>query len=136
MELNKQVTSLEISKKLKELWFEKKSIFFYRTKWRYFSEVCFKWNFACGGGDPTIWWFKKIPAYTASELMEYLPRYIETDLEPTPLLHLIKDGSWFTAIYWTWKVFPWNCWETLADALWLMLIYLLENNLLPDEPNQ
>lgn len=132
MELTKQVTSLEISKKLKELWFEKESIFFYRTKWRYFSEVYFKWNFACGGGDPTIWWFKEIPAYTASELMEYLPAYIDWYcLESTKS----EDNKYFCVYMFDqstiWEI-KWK--DTLSDALWLMLIYLLENNLLPYEP--
>ena len=120
MELSKQVTSLEISKKLKKLWFQKESLYYY-------SKISSCWAFVICSGGYNI---DIHPVYTGSELMEYLPA-----VQWKFYLTIRKEHK--TNLY---KAYYFNSWdvlrnyipteESLADCLWKLLIYLIENNLL------
>lgn len=132
MKLEQQVTSLEISKRLKELGVKQESIFYYH------NDNC-KFNLA-----PTV----KLPeadnicsAFTVAELGEMLPKDIKYDVSEHGYRSLnLSSGR--TIINDGWYVMysdphPANKVpihaqhaDTEADARGKMLIYLLENNLI------
>src|SRR3990167_3436279 len=114
MTLEQQVTSLELSKKLKELGVKQESLFYW---------------YQAGNGHIFVAYrddsFTKgiASAFTASELGEMLPRYCEVTFK-----NRAEDR----------KKIRWNCdgnfneteEATEADARAKMLIYLIENKLL------
>ena len=129
MQLSDQVITLEQAQKLKELWFEIESIFqIYNPNWN----IPTPWSI-----EYSIWWdymlsnlelselFEKYPAYTVSELMEYLPSYIWDYC-----IGVFKDDIQYcchyveveknTTLYQSRN-------DNLSQALWDILIYLIEN---------
>lgn len=124
MELQDQVISLQQAKKLKELWFKKKSYLI-----RFFDR----------DGDECIWTkidsqfysgsTKKYPAYTISELMDILPRHIKITSEDY-IEWMDKEFRWYNVTLDEKSLY---IQKNLTHALWDMLIYLLENNLLPNQ---
>jgi len=139
MELSKQVASLELSKRLKELGVKQESLFIWsvpkpenaRTN---IDEVKLR------DMQPEIYmrgssWgecFEEVAAYTSAELGEMLPWGVEVDGK-IEVLHIYKDSAdqWnFYPSHGAWhKTFN----ETEADARARLLIFLLENGLLKVE---
>ena len=126
MELEKQVASLDLSKKLKELGVKQKSIFY----WTYDHRGPNTEN-----NDDRSWELEYIEnpkqelegvencsAFTVAELGEMLPNHAHSWHVP--------EGEW----YCSWKKLPNGhpsfIADTEADARAKMLIYLLENRLL------
>jgi len=118
MELAKQVTNLEISKKLSDLWFCKDS----HWEWIEFCEMmtlkeCVEIY--------EVWrkckeeWDKSYPAYTASELMEYLKEWVKEKAE-------IWENSRREALIWKSYIESggkeWNLWQIClsldVERLW------------------
>jgi len=132
MELKEQVTSLELSKKLKELGVKQESLFYWETyRSDQFDEA----------PHPKIINFKEEPgfsenslysAFTVAELGEMLPVVIES---PPYTIQYLKQGN---SGLWTLNLcddFRHKIEFTIqekseADARAKMLIYLLENNLM------
>jgi len=115
MELQKQVTSLEISKRLKELGVKQESLF-----WWYSTNN--GWMITA---EPKKWMDEKTSAFTVAELGTILPKGVASR-------QLKKRGfsCWdnLTGQFKVW-VSAKNA-ETEADARGLMLIHLLENKLI------
>lgn len=131
MQLEQQVVSLELAKKLKELGVKQESIFVWYTN----GSDAYLLYLGEDGMRPME--SKTYSAYTASELGEMLPANIEHNDFPHSL-HITKlhGGSWSARyLYWGFgqegvSVAPgWDVDENLADAMAKMLIYLLENKL-------
>lgn len=155
MKLEQQVTSLEISKKLKELGMKQESLFYWRLgystedhfengvstgrkgnfrdyeltyypKPRY-ETADFKWNQA----DLQKLYETEVSAFTVAELGEMLPDDYISGQVPLDA----ADGKWKCLRLSFPEFEPWNkFWEyadTEADARGKMLIYLIESNLLP-----
>lgn len=142
MNLQQQVTSLEISKKLKELGVKQESLF-----WWINEHLVYKTDMGAylqnGGGiaERTFGCADKLSAFSVAELGEMLP------------IHLIKQSNanekvvfeyhlffskqpngyaiWYGQNYFDDKGYQIEKIE--VDARGKMLIYLLENNLLPKE---
>ena len=111
MELSKQVTNLELSKKLKELGVKQKSYFF----WYLFDDGT--WDI-----DPEVfgkWGIDKVSAFTVAELGEMLIPMVITYRSAKDYWECAYDprGICLTA-------------KTEADARATMLIYLIENILM------
>lgn len=145
MQLQDQVISLEQARKLQQLWITKPSI----LKWgKLETEKEFIARY------PRNWIWEEIPAYTASELMDILPDRINK-----PYIQRVWWSAWqqYNSYYnlevhkWDGKYLVWYTytdWDertqieeevgntNLAQALWDMLIYLIENNLLPTTTNE
>lgn len=123
MQLSEQVITLEQARKLKELWFEKPSIFsYYEEHWIRLTQE---------------WPYRLYYMLTASELIDILPAY----LSPFELFikKQLDDTYKVWYIRWYWENENDKSYESsyiiyntnLAQALWDMLIYLIENNLFP-----
>lgn len=126
MQLEKQVTSLELSKKLKELGLKQESLFYWHISYETVSEEY--------GQDyiPYIFYHKdesrhgfvgggNYSAFTVAELGEMLPEYS----------HSWKvENQWICSLKTIPSGNPTISAETEADARAKMLIYLLENNLI------
>lgn len=135
MELKDQLITLEQAKQLKELWFEKESLYKFVQAW-----VVDDWELIELLDEYRIhieWTayyvfeeWKQYPAYTCAELMEYLPDMIpeiarsKLKIEKGEGLYdvLYEDEDWMVRIY--------SSNENLTQALWDMLIYLLTNKLM------
>lgn len=119
MKQEDQVVSLEPAKRMKELGFEQKSLFWW-CKYKNAGEY-----YLAYGNRPD-----QISAYTVAELGEMLPLWTDT----------YKATKGFHCKFWTGKPDPLRlesvsrhytiCADTEADARAKMLIYLHENNLL------
>ena len=117
MNLKEQVTSLELSKKLKELGVEQNSIFWWV-------------NYTSGKEDWDLKFSKQrlasefISAFSVAELGEMLQEWKNLRLDST------KDSNgWSIAKNETDRIYA----DTEADARGKMLIYLLENNLIKND---
>jgi len=131
MQLEDQVVTLEQAKKIHELWFNKESCFVYTPRDEY--EL---WIHIVYSKDTRISYWK---AYTVSELMEYLPAYIS----PFHLFIKKHTDNTYKVWYIRWYSEDENdrSYESsyiiyntnLTQALWDMLIYLLENKLINNE---
>lgn len=124
MQLQDQVISLEQAKKLKELWFERDSLFTFSKPWLVYwvyrnDEIRHPQHLS------------DYRAYTASELMDILPEYIDD------MFIYVGKVDWYYFVLYNNIVNKVLCnaikKTNLAQALWDMLIYLLENNLLPNQ---
>jgi len=140
MELKEQVISLEQAEKLNELWFSKQSIFEWHTIWDLPFTILYNPLQRSTYPDSVA---TRYTAYTSSELMDILPAYI------SPFeLHIIKLLWWEEPDEYQVSYIRWYSEEendcsyksdyqfqnkNLTTALWDMLIYLLENNLMPTE---
>lgn len=137
MTLQQQVTSLEISQKLKELGLKQESVYIWCLDRNGADE--FDTRLMQNTKNNRITTLDHVSAFTVAELGEMLPSNIhqfeKDDSDPT--------GKWFSSA----KTDD-NTWvagygenstnevefeaDTEADARGKMLIYLLENNLLPE----
>lgn len=121
MKLQQQVTSLELSKRLKELGVKQWSLFYWSiADDRKTMEIRYQ-TYVSEVNEETVPYYS---AFTVAELGEMFPQ------EYTSQKGLIYGGYWVCGI--------WNVQEeqelqkarTEADARAKMLIYLLENNLI------
>lgn len=125
MQLSEQVTTLEQSKRLHELWFNNESLYWYYVTWDDWRRIDYY-----DEDDKTM-----LTAYTASELIEYLPVYIFIDWFDVSLEYAkFRDGYiiWYSKWMWEWCVKLCKN-KNLTHALWDMMIYLLENNLINND---
>ena len=135
MRLEDQVVSFELAKKLKDLGVEQSSVFDYQRSWH---DKPYKLN--PGGSWETADKDGRISAFTVAELGEMLPNHIIGDEVMKFDLNLWreKDG-WLVAYWWDedsrkssgMAIIPNAIGSTEADARAKMLIYLVENELLP-----
>ena len=134
MKLTLQVTSLELSQKLQALGVKHEPLFYWVLDGRgNKAQVC--WKGAVGKIHSRYVSF--VPAFTVAELGEMLPWEIEARL-----LHSAKssDGGWIVFYEKNNLGFPMNQKvriddqgaDTEADARAKLLIYLLENSLMPE----
>jgi len=139
MKLEDQLTSLELSKKLKELGVEQKSVFYWQPKGLELG----KWVVKESGWKNKPEGVYDVSAFTVAELGEMLPHYLMER----------KDGrAWDCALTIT-KIqgkpnVSWEVWyitkhslpkingKTEANARAKMLIYLIENKLIKLKENQ
>lgn len=141
MDIKEQVISLDQAKKLKELGFEQNSHFIYQDYY--------------GNGDARLDYYDKrdhktVPvgfvsynAYSVSELMDILPmHFIDWWFNEVWKLSISKNLIWLVKCEYhiaytniSWLSFYGYRDENLAIALWVMLVYLIENNLLPTPPH-
>ncbi|MFP5263718.1 MAG: hypothetical protein ACLGJB_17700 [Blastocatellia bacterium] len=119
MTLEQQVTSLELSKKLKELGVKQDSLFYWVDgKLEYINEV--------GGINIAK---DDVSAFTVAELGEMLPAVVDGDLAPRwfkTFSHYFCD---YTDDNKTWLLPQPFIYPKEADARAKMLTYLIENNL-------
>lgn len=152
MKLEEQVTSLEISKRLKELGIDQQSLFYWHNIDSIPSIICNHW-YPERSGDFFI------SAFTTSELLEMLPHHLVShEEEPFNSYRLHVTGSVIVknpecidpirthivnyecdthrgdALILDRKYLTKNIWdENPADALAKMLIFLVENKLIENE---
>lgn len=122
MKLEQQVTSLQISKKLKKLGVKQESLFY----WNFYDDGNNKDNPALICTDYTNHGFKEnlFSAFTVAELGEMLQEWKNLRLDST------KDSNgWSIAKNETDRIYA----DTEADARGKMLIYLLEHNLIKND---
>lgn len=134
-----QVISIEQTKKLKELWFKRESYFCRVEWWKLWHDLrseihpveVIENRIALADSAYSLY-----NAYTASELMDILPSKIINN-DWLFELEVWKLNMWYSIHYTSW---PWRyiqiTWENITQALWNMLIYLLEKNLFPVVDNQ
>jgi hypothetical protein len=111
MKLSDQFITLEQARKLQKLWFEKESHFIFDELWA-IEERYFRWHLDNSSEE-------RVPAYTASELIEYLPSTFEW------LSIKISKCDPFYYVEYDWSS-PVIIEKNLANALCNMLIYILE----------
>jgi hypothetical protein len=122
MRIEQQTTSLELSKKLKELDVKGESLFVWQQttegRWYVNDSKLFDWGSEC------------YPAFTVAELGEILPEKLNK--EPLPhLLTIMRFGQWEVSYRRNPADFiAFESDKTLANTLAKMLIYLLEKKLL------
>lgn len=143
MTLEQQVTSLELSKRLRELGVKQESFF----GWYFPNEDKIrkdeKWDAPniqiVGSGNEWAWHDLQYSAFTVAELGELLPWYIESRFleDADKWLEIQKDENVDDSVRWNvsyqdemgtdlFEVFD----SSEADARAKMLIYLLENKLI------
>lgn len=116
MNIEKQVTSLEISKKLKGLGVEQESLWYWWKAGHIFVEE---------GRYAGRQWEKLASAFTVAELGELLPRF------HTSISKNMYSGETYLCEFWNDGVRRHYTWAAIeADTRAKMLIYLLENSLM------
>lgn len=129
MKLEDQLCNLELSKKLKELGIKQESLFFWEVLDENAYGIRFEVKFlpfSCPG-------IEKYSAFTASELLEMLPRNLMGNT-----LSVIPSEKHFCCRY-DFMAMHYSCLDklpdkNLANACAKMLIYLIENKLY--DPNE
>ena len=121
MELNKQVTSLEISKRLKELGVKQESLWFWINLGKDFDKNDLIYMGELANGDTND---ETLSAFTVAELGEMLPRELQLNGICDWFCHKEPDGKWRIQ----YRYYVQSLQE--ADARGKMLIYLLENKLI------
>lgn len=142
MKLENQVTSLELSQKLKELGFPQESLFVWERNHRGEFEIITKEDFHLDHLRNNYRTPEDLfcSAYTVAELGEMAPSEIRKEVsyeettEETFYLEIRKDEQWWKIEYVYYYYEPCDSFnvidKNLSDALAKMLIYLKENNLL------
>ncbi len=134
MKLSKQVVSLELAKKLKELGVKQESMFWWQEYKSTAEEesparVIFGHNDYFNG--------KWTSAFTVAELGEMLPFLVKLDYMDVGWegYKALKNGNWETWLHDSNGVLVGSKFyaESEADARAKLLIYLLENNLISHE---
>lgn len=132
MNLSDQVCSLESAKKLRELGVRQESLFYWHLP------VYEDWRVLMGRNEM---WEEEytVSAFTVAELGEFLPLFVEQDKKKFKL-YLAKNeyGEWFVE-YHEWSLKQLDNYELLvqrhadteSEARAKMLIYLIENKLIP-----
>ncbi len=135
MKLEPQVVSLELAKKLKELGVNQASLFFYSKFTDGSFEIELSKSSAMGASD--------FSAFTVAELGEMLPAQLPGPSYKHPAYRLAmekQDTRWnivYICATCGGREFEPMLADTEADARATMLIYLLENELLPlEQPKQ
>ena len=123
MELEKQVCSLELAKKLKELGVKRDSIHGWMHT-RPFVSAPAGWKIRSSSA-PEKWEGQACPAYTVAELGEMLP--LETVGQPGHVSFSVQNGK---RMSWWFGDGHMEEAETEADARAKMLVYLIENRLI------
>lgn len=119
MELSKQVTSIEISKRLKELGVKQESYFYWLNPFKYQGfEIIQHYEWARNNHHEFY------SAFTCSELVMLLPIRVNSGKRKSPKNTYYCNWDFKKGVHHSENA------ETLADAMGLMLIYLLENKLL------
>lgn len=122
MELSKQVTSLEISKRLKELGVKQESVWYWLELYAG-PEDGFKTYYSLNLSkhrEVEV----QFSAFTCSELVMLLPIRVNSGKRKSPKNTYYCNWDFKKGVHHSENA------ETLADAMGLMLIYLLENKLL------
>ena len=149
MKLEQQVTSLEISKRLKELGVKQESLFYFKKDWYDPNpptrETAVRWVLRCSYQEMSgqkVSVEERISAFTVAELGEMLPKTIKKQFNKYTKSKL----DYYLSISWSevdkkWRYAYVNSRENIclemffadteSDARGKMLIYLLENNLTP-----
>lgn len=153
MKLSEQVITLEQAKKLSELWFNRNSLWKIEGEYQTIYQVWrdYLWDWYRANDDMSDWW-EEYCCYTATELMDILPESILTnymegwdDIDYMLVLNKTYSRRWDEVTRWLYNVYYTSDFDdllhdtqntNLAQALWDMLIYLLENNLLPKDTNE
>lgn len=133
MNLENQVVSLELAKKLKELGVKQESLFYWNCDDEGYTSRIDQENkhgqkdrFFIG--DTVTFTWLSYSAFTASELAEMLPNTIEAESGDELYLQLMNDdGEW--AVYYD-EDFPIFTDKSLVEALAACLIHLIKNNLI------
>ena len=114
--------NLENAKRLRELGVTKESDFFWEL-----NKVNKYFKGRCVYGDPTDdnEWAIAIPAYTADEIGDMLPQSV--DCLGYIMLEM-DNGTWDCGYAKRGEFTLYESADTIADAMALMLIYLIENN--------
>jgi len=131
MELEKQVCSLDLAKKLKELGVKQESLFYH---WQFVNEDTGR-NIYAGISEwkrerkiNGAYWVNIASAFTVAELGEWLPENI---LDKGTIVYY-KDGEqWYVETNPVSNVGLWE--DTEANARAITLIYLIENKLVEVE---
>jgi hypothetical protein len=126
MELENQVVSLELAKKLKELGVKQESLFYWCvacTKPHAFFHLTSEESMNSGIGSG-----RYISAFTVAELINMLPNTIVTEKILEPLQ--INQYSIWAFNYGRRVVFSAYTGDTFDDALARFVIYLIENKLI------
>lgn len=119
MKLEQQVTSLKISKRLKELGVKQDSLFWWSIKEDGISDICVLIR---ENEKNDKYYDGYYSAFTSAELGEILSEYKQGIM---PSFNSNFDHGWY------YKGYGWTVHErTEADARGKMLIYLLEHNLI------
>lgn len=143
MELEQQVCSLDLAKKLKELKAGSGTLGQISLWHWYFDDAAKKWDIAWHGSDDLTRSSKEtFAAFTVAELGEMLPAFIEVGEKKNSKrfkLYLAKNESedWFIE-YHEWNLEHQDNYELLvqrtddteANSRAKMLLYLMENRLL------
>lgn len=126
MKLEKQVTSLELSKRLKELGVKQESLFYWtRYPFSHGDYTCwFYEKLSTYTGDTKDW--EQISAFTVAELGEMFPRYITYGMDSLGYYARHSRPVWKEED--SGKDVEHA--DTEADARAGILIYLIEHNLL------
>lgn len=136
------VTSLELSKKLKEAGVEQKSEFYWMGIVNIYGEI--SWEIHQRNDDIDFDWGaeKWLSAFLASELAEMLPERISHRrclyITPTPEELRPYENNWYVLYERASTFFDENTGNpetgapTLPDALGEMVLYLKQNNLLKE----
>lgn len=129
MKLEQQVVSLELAKKLKEIGVKQISIFCWGPT-NFDDMKVYPYSDDCRVKE---WVGVAVSAFTVAELGEMLPHYLLVE-EMSLSLEIIKSSVW--RFYYGSSLpkgikFTAGNDDTEADARAKMLIYLIENNILP-----
>jgi len=138
MQLEKQVVSLELAKRLKELGVKQEGLFCYvEHKPTHEFHLWFNEVLAMGGLEPLDKRYKLVQqfsAFTVAELGDMLPArgYENEDLVSWSSFFSKDKGKWIASIFWRFSKdkTEWIESDTEADARAKMLIYLFENKLI------
>jgi len=130
MELSKQVVSLELAKKLKELGVKQESLFWWRMLTK--EDGWEIWDSPSDAGG-----YECFSAFTVAELGEMLPEVLKDDEGIRFNLNIWKDSDvWYVSYWWEEDTRRSSDMKietffeyTEADARAKMLIYLVENGL-------
>ena len=143
MQLEDQMCSLELAKRLKELGVEQDSLFYYRTQYLYdgSDEIVLMINKFDSPRAHERMSNPKYSAFTVAELGEMLPARLKPDLPSKKFARLDickgTDSRWLISYYYDITLPPKNALigNTEADARAKMLIYLIENDLIKENQN-
>lgn len=134
MESSKQVVSLELAQRLKELGVKQESLYWWAEYRHGHNQPEWQWRITDSLYEGDYDHYRnQLSAFTVAELGEMLPHYLDADV--ALFLRICKRGpSTWDVCYETKdheaKQFPDGTADTEADARAKMLIYLIENGLM------
>jgi len=149
MKLEKQVCSLRLAKRLKQLGCRQESLFYWKScNWENEGEpkTTFTggWKILGKGFPPFFSEDSDISAFTCTELGEMLPELLIDKYEQGQWLNIRHHRGWYKDKKWAkrdeWEIYYSNIFSTnyqgekqsLVEAMAKMLIYLIENNLIKE----